>query len=87
MRIVLRVLRTFRVTNYKTFYCVPKTTDDYFTAVRVSHHQKHSLVYSIFMKMFCSLQMKKLDQAIEDCSKAIELDNGYIKAFMRRAKW
>ncbi len=30
--------------------------------------------------------MNKLDQCIEDCTKAIELDEGYIKAYLRRAK-
>ena len=30
--------------------------------------------------------MNKLYQSIEDCNKAIELDEGYIKAYLRRAK-
>ena len=33
------------------------------------------------------LQLGKLDAAIEDCNKAIELDPDYLKAYMRRAKW
>uniref|UniRef100_A0A8C1HFQ4 DnaJ (Hsp40) homolog, subfamily C, member 7 n=1 Tax=Cyprinus carpio carpio TaxID=630221 RepID=A0A8C1HFQ4_CYPCA len=32
------------------------------------------------------LQLNKLDQAIEDCTKAIKLDETYIKAYMRRAQ-
>jgi len=31
-------------------------------------------------------RQKKLDQSIADCNKAIELDNNYIKAYLRRAK-
>lgn len=42
-------------------------------------------------KLFCnratvSAKLNKLQQAIEDCNKAIELDEGYIKAYLRRAK-
>lgn len=33
------------------------------------------------------LQLKKLEQAIEDCTKAIKLDETYIKAYLRRAQW
>jgi DnaJ family protein C protein 7 len=33
----------------------------------------------------CS-KLKKPDGAIEDCSKAIELDENYVKAYLRRAK-
>jgi DnaJ family protein C protein 7 len=33
-----------------------------------------------------SVKLNKLDQSIEDCNKAIELDEGYIKAYLRRAK-
>lgn len=32
-------------------------------------------------------QLKKLEQAIEDCTKAIKLDETYIKAYLRRAQW
>ena len=31
-------------------------------------------------------QLNKLDQCISDCTRAIELDEGYIKAYLRRAK-
>ncbi|XP_028843198.1 dnaJ homolog subfamily C member 7 [Denticeps clupeoides] len=42
-------------------------------------------------KLYCNRatvgsKLKKLEQAIEDCSKAIRLDNSYIKAFLRRAQ-
>ena len=33
------------------------------------------------------LQLEKLEEAIQDCTKAIELDDTYLKAYMRRAKW
>lgn len=32
-------------------------------------------------------QLKKLNQAIEDCTSAIRLDDTYIKAYLRRAQW
>jgi len=31
--------------------------------------------------------MNKKTEAIEDCTKAIELDDKYVKAYLRRAKW
>jgi len=31
--------------------------------------------------------MNKKNEAIEDCTKAIELDDKYVKAYLRRAKW
>ncbi len=35
---------------------------------------------------FSIFKLNKLDECIEDCSKAIELDESYIKAYARRAK-
>lgn len=32
-------------------------------------------------------QLRKLDQAIDDCTSAIKLDDTYIKAYLRRAQW
>lgn len=32
-------------------------------------------------------KLNKLEQAIEDCTKAIKLDETYIKAYLRRAQW
>ncbi|KAL3854349.1 hypothetical protein ACJMK2_013622 [Sinanodonta woodiana] len=42
-------------------------------------------------KLFCNRatvcsKINKLQQAIEDCTKAVELDDTYLKAYMRRAK-
>jgi len=31
--------------------------------------------------------MGKVNEAIDDCTKAIELDDKYVKAYLRRAKW
>uniref|UniRef100_A0A4W4FLZ7 DnaJ homolog subfamily C member 7 n=1 Tax=Electrophorus electricus TaxID=8005 RepID=A0A4W4FLZ7_ELEEL len=41
-------------------------------------------------KLYCNRatvgsKLKKLEQAIEDCTKAIKLDESYIKAYLRRA--
>uniref|UniRef100_A0A8C7KN80 DnaJ homolog subfamily C member 7 n=1 Tax=Oncorhynchus kisutch TaxID=8019 RepID=A0A8C7KN80_ONCKI len=43
-------------------------------------------------KLFCNRgtvgsKLKKIDQAIEDCTKAVKLDETYIKAYLRRAQW
>uniref|UniRef100_A0A673BM62 DnaJ homolog subfamily C member 7 n=1 Tax=Sphaeramia orbicularis TaxID=375764 RepID=A0A673BM62_9TELE len=43
-------------------------------------------------KLYCNRatvgsKLKKLEQAIEDCTKAIKLDETYIKAYLRRAQW
>ena len=40
--------------------------------------------WNIFI--FFSKQLNKLDECIDDCTKAIELDESYIKAYLRRAK-
>ncbi|XP_076445669.1 dnaJ homolog subfamily C member 7-like [Babylonia areolata] len=42
-------------------------------------------------KLFCNratvgAKLGKLTEAIDDCCKALELDDGYIKAYLRRAK-
>ena len=33
------------------------------------------------------LQLNRLEDAIADCNAAITLDDTYLKAYMRRAKW
>ena len=41
----------------------------------------------ILSQMLFFVQINKLDEAVQDCTKAVELDDTYLKAFMRRAKW
>ena len=36
--------------------------------------------------MICFLQLKRLEDSIKDCTSAIELDEKYLKALLRRAK-
>ena len=36
--------------------------------------------------MFLFLQLKKLKESIQDCTSALELDEKYFKAVLRRAK-
>ena len=36
--------------------------------------------------MFSFLQLKKLKESIQDCTSALELDEKYFKAVLRRAK-
>lgn len=33
------------------------------------------------------LKLRKLNDAIEDCTNAVKLDDTYIKAYLRRAQW
>jgi DnaJ family protein C protein 7 len=37
--------------------------------------------------IFLLIKLNMNDKAIEDCSKAIEYDDTYVKAYLRRAKW
>lgn len=42
------------------------------------------------VKCDCSLsllKLRKLDDAIDDCTNAVKLDDTYIKAYLRRAQW
>ncbi|XP_060138063.1 dnaJ homolog subfamily C member 7 [Zootoca vivipara] len=39
-----------------------------------------------FLTLQLVLQLRKLDEAIEDCTSAIKLDDTYIKAYLRRAQ-
>ena len=32
------------------------------------------------------MQLNKLEEAVEDCTAAINLDESYVKAYLRRAK-
>lgn len=42
----------------------------------------------IFDNIFLPPQkLNKVNQAIEDCTSAIKLDDTYIKAYLRRAQW
>lgn len=38
-------------------------------------------------KLLPPQQLNKLNQAIDDCTSAIRLDDSYIKAYLRRAQW
>ena len=42
---------------------------------------------SLNLKILFSSQLNKNELAIEDCTKAIEFDDTYVKAYLRRAKW
>lgn len=67
-------------------------TVDPFPVLKLGHmcrsHFGHclALTHSVSLSSLC-LQLNKLDQAIEDCTKAIKLDETYIKAYLRRAQW
>lgn len=43
--------------------------------------------FSLLFPFFPLSKLKKIDQAIEDCTKAVKLDETYIKAYLRRAQW
>ena len=46
-----------------------------------------TVLYMILSQMLFFAQINKLEEAVQDCTKAVELDDTYLKAFMRRAKW
>ena len=52
--------------------------------VDVLNKSLHSILF--YNRATASSKLNKLDQCIEDCTKAIELDETYIKAYLRRAK-
>ncbi|KAM4531431.1 dnaJ homolog subfamily C member 7 isoform 3-T3 [Odontesthes bonariensis] len=57
--------------------CIDKAVQFFVQALRMApDHDKARL----------ACRLKKLDQAIEDCTKAIKLDETYIKAYLRRAQ-
>ena len=51
----------------------------------IYHIHVHTCMHTYMMVCLC-LQLGKVEEAIADCSSALELDPGYLKALQRRAK-
>ena len=53
-------------------------------AVDILNKSMNATLY--YNRATASSKLNKLDQCIDDCVKAIEIDDSYIKAYLRRAK-
>jgi len=60
--------------------------DLYTEALTIDPENKHINATLYFNRATTSSKLNKLDNCINDCTSAIELDSGYIKAYARRAK-
>lgn len=58
----------------------------YTEALAIDPLNKHTNAKLYFNRATVGSKLNKLEEAIEDCTAAINLDEGYIKAYLRRAK-
>ncbi|XP_029649856.1 dnaJ homolog subfamily C member 7 isoform X1 [Octopus sinensis] len=72
--------QAFRMGNLEDAYKV------YTEALLIDPHNKYTNSKLYFNRATVSAKLKKLEESVEDCTKAIELDDYYIKAYLRRAK-
>jgi len=70
----------FKAGKYQEAY------DLYTESLAIDPDNKHINAALYFNRATTCSKLNKLDDCIRDCTKAIELDNGYIKAYARRAK-
>ncbi|XP_031324629.2 dnaJ homolog subfamily C member 7 isoform X1 [Camelus dromedarius] len=73
--------KAFKEGNYKLAY------ELYTEALRIDPNNIKTNA-----KLYCNRgtvnsKLRKLDDAIEDCTNAVKLDDTYIKAYLRRAQW
>lgn len=60
--------------------------DLYTESLTIDPYNKHINAALYFNRATTCSKLNKLDDCISDCTKAIELDDSYIKAYARRAK-
>ncbi len=60
--------------------------DLYTEALGISILNKSMNATLYYNRATASSKLNNYDQCIEDCTRAIEIDDGYIKAYLRRAK-
>lgn len=65
---------------------VQKAHDLYTEALEIDPLNKFTNSKLYFNRATVSSKLNRMDDAINDCSNAIELDDTYIKAYLRRAK-
>nr|XP_045599987.1 dnaJ homolog subfamily C member 7-like [Procambarus clarkii] len=58
----------------------------YTEALAIDPLNKHTNAKLYFNRATVGSKINKLEQATEDCTAAINLDEGYVKAYLRRAK-
>ena len=59
----------------------------YSEALEIDPLNKNTNAKLYYNRALVDAKLKKMDSAIEDCTKAIELDSSYLKAYLKRAKW
>ncbi|KAK7080726.1 DnaJ subfamily C member 7 [Halocaridina rubra] len=58
----------------------------YTDALAIDPLNKHTNAKLYFNRATVGSKLSKLEEAIDDCTAAINLDEGYVKAYLRRAK-
>lgn len=58
----------------------------YTEALAIDPLNKHTCAKLYFNRATVNSKLEKLEAAVEDCTAAINLDEGYVKAYLRRAK-
>jgi len=58
----------------------------YTEALEIDPNNKKMNAALYYNRATVSSKLNKLDQSITDCTKAIEIDENYVKAYLRRAK-
>ena len=59
----------------------------YSEALEVDPLNKYTNAKIYYNRALVDTKLRKMHSAIEDCTKAIELDSSYLKAYLKRAKW
>ncbi|XP_072180710.1 dnaJ homolog subfamily C member 7-like [Diadema setosum] len=60
--------------------------DAYTEALSIDPHNVYTNAKLYCNRAVVCSKLNKLEEAVEDCNKAIELDQNYLKAYLRRAK-
>lgn len=63
-----------------------KAYDLYTQALSIDSCNKFTNAKLYFNRGACAAQLKKYSDSVSDCTSAIELDENYLKAYLRRAK-
>ncbi len=58
--------------------------DEYSQALDVAHEDEPSRAVYFANRAACRLKLKQLEEAAQDCTHATNIDQGYLKAWIRR---
>lgn len=59
--------------------------DEYTQALDVAHEDEPSRAVYFANRAACRLKLKQLEEAAQDCTAATNIDQGYLKAWIRRS--